>query len=115
MGGMLTHNLLIPLLMIPLLRQLPLPRDVYLTCMIFLACPIASFSVMFPQLTHQDTVFPGQILALSTLSCIITIPLILTLAGRFIPPGIPLPPLSIDSIAKRSVKLFTDLLSLQPQ
>ncbi|MCI6003992.1 MAG: hypothetical protein MRZ11_06800 [Allisonella histaminiformans] len=49
--------------------------------MIFLACPIASFSVMFPQLTHQDTVFPGQILALSTLSCIITIPLILTLAG----------------------------------
>lgn len=80
-AGMLTHNLLIPLLMISLLRQLPLLRDVYLTCMIFLACPIASFSVMFPQLTHQDTVFPGQILALSTLSCIITIPLILTLAG----------------------------------
>ena len=38
-------------------------------------------------------------------------------SGRLIhpPPGIPLPPLSIDSIAKRSVKLFTDLLSLQPQ
>lgn len=100
MGGMLTHNLLIPLLMIPLLRQLPLPRDVYLTCMIFLACPIASFSVMFPQLTHQDTVFPGQILALSTLSCIITIPLILTLAGWFIPQEFPRRPCQSTPLQK---------------
>ena len=78
--GMVTHNLIMPLLMIPILNLFPVPSDVYLTCMIFAACPIASFSVMFAQLTHQDTVFPGQMLALSTLSCIITIPLILTLA-----------------------------------
>lgn len=57
-------------------------RGVLLMCsMILSACPVAGLSVLFAQLTGRDPGFACKTLTLSTLLSLLTLPVILTLAG----------------------------------
>jgi predicted permease len=75
------RNLLIPLFGVIALAAVPLDFTTRLAILIPVACPVGAFLVMFSVMHRVDTAFPSRLLCLSTVSSVVTLPAILTLAS----------------------------------
>ena len=73
----LIRNVIYPLIFIPILYFFPLHSDAKIALMILSAAPIAGLIVMFNIINNRSTDFATRTLCLSTLSSVITMPLIL--------------------------------------
>lgn len=69
-----------PLLTLALLLPLGLDPMLYLTMVILSGCPTAGATSMFSQMFHQDTATAAQLVTLSTLLSILTLPSVTLLA-----------------------------------
>ena len=74
-GAALIKMVVPPLVMIPLLLPFHLPPLVYCACVTLCACPTAGVTGIFAQMFGRDTEAGAQMVTLSTLLCIITLPL----------------------------------------
>lgn len=75
------RNVVLPLALLFLLYAIGVRGQLLLCSIIPAACPVAGFSVLFSKLTGKDVAFPCKIMTLSTLSSLITMPLILGIVG----------------------------------
>ncbi len=72
----------LPLLTLAVLLPLGLEPLLTLTVVILAACPTAGVTSMFSQMFHKDTALSAQLVTLSTLLSVVTLPLITLLARR---------------------------------
>lgn len=79
-SGVIARNFIFPLLILILLHLCGIQGDLLISLVILAACPTAGVVVLFAQLTKNDTVFSGKILALSTLCSLVSLPIIINLA-----------------------------------
>ena len=79
--GMLARNLLVPLVFVGAFAALPLDPVARMATLIAISAPVGAYVVMFSILHGRDTRFPTRLLTVSTLSSIVTMPLILALAS----------------------------------
>jgi malate permease and related proteins len=79
--GALARNLLVPLLFVLLLWAVPLDHVARLATLIAVASPVGAFLVIFSLRHDRDPRFATQLLTLSTLLSVITLPAMLVLAG----------------------------------
>ncbi len=81
-GAAVLKLLAFPLITLTLLLILPLNLDpmLSLTLVVLSACPTAGTTAMFAQNFRQDTATAAQMVSLSTLLCIVSLPLITVLA-----------------------------------
>jgi predicted permease len=80
--GTFTRNILVPAIFILLLGLLPIDPVARMAILISLATPVGAMLVIFSVRHDQDTQFATRLLCLSTLLCVITLPLALVVAGR---------------------------------
>jgi predicted permease len=80
--GTLARNIIIPALFIVLLGFLPIDPVARMAILISVSTPVGAFLVIFSVRHEQDTQFATRLLCLSTLLCVITLPLALVVAGR---------------------------------
>lgn len=79
--GIAMRNLILPFALLFILYATGLRGQLLLCSLVPAACPIAGFSVLFSKLTGNDVSFPCSIMTLSTISSLITIPLILSVVS----------------------------------
>lgn len=79
--GTLVRNLVVPLLFTIGFLLLPIDPVARMATLIAVAAPVGAFVVMFSILHGRDTHFPTRLLTVSTLSSIVTIPLVLWIAS----------------------------------
>lgn len=79
--GMMARNLVVPLIFVAGFGLLPLDPVAKMATLIAVAAPVGAFVVMFSILHGRDTRFATRLLTVSTLSSIVTMPLILWLAS----------------------------------
>ncbi|WP_077611334.1 AEC family transporter [Clostridium sp. Marseille-P2415] len=75
--GVLMRNMVIPLTSLLILYKVGVRGELLLSSLIPAACPVAGFAVIFSKFVGRDVVFPSKIMTLSTLSSLITMPVIL--------------------------------------
>jgi predicted permease len=80
--GTLARNIIIPALFIVLLGFLPIDPVARMAILISVSTPVGAFLVIFSVRHDQDTQFATRLLCLSTLMCVITLPVALVVAGR---------------------------------
>jgi malate permease and related proteins len=80
--GTLARNIIIPALFIVLLGFLPIDPVARMAILISVSTPVGAFLVIFSVRHDQDTRFATRLLCLSTLMCVITLPVALVVAGR---------------------------------
>lgn len=78
-AGVLFRNSVIPLMLLFSLYALGVRGELLLYCVVPAACPVGSFAVIFAGLTGKDTKFPAQLVMLSTILSIFTIPTVIML------------------------------------
>jgi len=79
--GTLARNILVPALFILLLGLLPIDPVARMAILISVSTPVGAFLVIFSIRHDQDTQFATRLLCLSTLLCVITLPVALVVAG----------------------------------
>lgn len=79
--GMVARNLVVPLVFVAGFTLLPLDPVAKMATLIAVAAPVGAFVVMFSILHGRDTRFATRLLTVSTLSSILTMPLILWIAA----------------------------------
>jgi predicted permease len=80
--GTLARNIIIPALFIVLLGLLPIDPVARMAILISVSTPVGAFLVIFSVRHDQDTQFATRLLCLSTLLCVITLPVALVVASR---------------------------------
>ena len=80
--GTLARNIIIPALFIVLLSLLPIDPVARMAILISVSTPVGAFLVIFSVRHDQDTQFATRLLCLSTLLCVITLPVALVVASR---------------------------------
>jgi len=80
--GTVARNIIVPALFIVLLGLLPIDPVARMAILISVSTPVGAFLVIFSVRHDQDTQFATRLLCLSTLLCVITLPLALVVAGR---------------------------------
>ena len=80
--GTLARNIIVPALFIVLLGFLPIDPVARMAILISVSTPVGAFLVIFSVRHDQDTRFATRLLCLSTLMCVITLPVALVVAGR---------------------------------
>ena len=80
--GTLARNIIVPALFIVLLGFLPIDPVARMAILISVSTPVGAFLVIFSVRHDQDTQFATRLLCLSTLLCVITLPVALVVAGR---------------------------------
>ena len=80
--GTLARNIIIPALFIVLLGFLPIDPVARMAILISVSTPVGAFLVIFSVRHDQDTQFATRLLCLSTLLCVITLPVALVVASR---------------------------------
>lgn len=78
----LMRNVLLPLMLLFILYTIGVRGELLLCSIIPASCPIAGFAVLFSKLTGKDVVFPCKVMTLSTLTSLITMPLILGIVAQ---------------------------------
>lgn len=79
--GTLARNIIIPALFIVLLGLLPIDPVARMAILISVSTPVGAFLVIFSVRHDQDTQFATRLLCLSTLLCVITLPVALVVGG----------------------------------
>lgn len=72
--------LFVPFITIFLLMPLNLEPMAYCACVVLSACPTAGITSMFAQIYHRDEETAAQMVTLSTLLCIVTLPVFAVIA-----------------------------------
>ncbi len=80
--GVLARNVLVPAIFVLLLGLLPIDPVARMAILISIATPVGAMLVIFSVRHDQDTQFATRLLCLSTLLCVITLPVTLVVAGR---------------------------------
>jgi predicted permease len=80
--GTFARNILVPAIFIVLLGLLPIDPVARMAILISLATPVGAMLVIFSVRHDHDTQFATRLLCLSTLLCVITLPVALVVAGR---------------------------------
>lgn len=80
--GVLARNILVPALFVVLLGLLPIDPVARMAILISVATPVGAMLVIFSVRHDQNTQFATKLLCLSTLLCLVTLPLALVIAGR---------------------------------
>ena len=80
--GVLARNVLVPAIFVLLLGLLPIDPVARMAILISIATPVGAMLVIFSVRHDQDTQFATRLLCLSTLLCVITLPVTLVIAGR---------------------------------
>jgi malate permease and related proteins len=80
--GVFARNLLVPALFVVLLGLLPIDPVARLAILISISTPVGAMLVIFSVRNDQNTQFATRLLCLSTLLCVVTLPLALVVAGR---------------------------------
>lgn len=81
--GVLMRNFLIPFCFLIAMRLAGLRGILMTSCLIQSACPVAGNTVLFAELYNRDTEFPSELMSVSTLFSILSIPFILCLIPLF--------------------------------
>ena len=79
--GVFARNILVPAIFIVLLGLLPIDPVARMAILISIATPVGAMLVIFSVRHDQDTQFATRLLCLSTLLCVITLPVALVVAG----------------------------------
>jgi predicted permease len=79
--GTLVRNLIVPLITLALLTWLPISHAAAMATLIMAACPVAGLAVLFSVLNQHDAIFPTKLMCASTLSSIISLPVVLFIAS----------------------------------
>lgn len=79
--GILVRNLLMPALTLGVLLLLGLHGTVLMATMTMAACPVAGLVVLFTLLGDGDPGFPTKLVGLSTILCLVTLPLMLAVTA----------------------------------
>lgn len=79
--GALARNLVVPLVFLGLLALVPIDLVARQSMLISISAPVGAMLVIFTVKHGQDARFATRMLCLSTLLCILTMPLLLTLAS----------------------------------
>ena len=80
--GVFARNILVPAIFVVLLGLLPIDPVARMAILISIATPVGAMLVIFSVRHDQDTQFATRLLCLSTLLCVVTLPLTLVIAGR---------------------------------
>lgn len=80
--GVFARNILVPAIFIALLGLLPIDPIARMAILISIAAPVGAMLVIFSVRHDQNTEFATRLLCLSTLLCVVTLPLALVVAGR---------------------------------
>ena len=80
--GVLARNVIVPAIFVLLLGLLPIDPVARMAILISIATPVGAMLVIFSVRHDQDTQFATRLLCLSTLLCVITLPVTLVVAGR---------------------------------
>ncbi|MFC6260702.1 AEC family transporter [Levilactobacillus fujinensis] len=80
-GPLLLRNLLFPIIMLLILRLFGVQGIPLYTTVLMGACPVAGNVVLFTLQAHGDTSPAVTLMSLSTILCLVTIPLIFTLSN----------------------------------
>ena len=80
--GTFARNILVPAIFIALLGLLPIDPIARMAILISVATPVGAMLVIFSIRHDQETQFATRLLCLSTLLCVITLPLALVVASR---------------------------------
>nr|WP_236629375.1 MULTISPECIES: AEC family transporter [Lactobacillus] len=81
--GIFTRNIFFPLYVLGILWRLPLAHLAKFATLIMAACTVAGVVVLFSLISKFDVKFPTELMCLSTLFAIITLPLMIIL-GTFL-------------------------------
>lgn len=79
--GTLFRNIIVPIISMLVLKLFQLSQLAYIALIIMISCPIAGVVVLFSILNDFDVKLPTQLLCLSTLMSIFTIPLMIWIAS----------------------------------
>lgn len=79
--GTLSRNVVVPLVAMLILKLFHLSKLAYISLAIMISCPVAGVIVLFSILNDFDVKLPTQLLCLSTLVSVCTIPLMMWLAS----------------------------------
>lgn len=79
--GMFLRNLAIPVVLLFALHFIGIHGSLLLCCILPVACPAASNTVLYAELVGRDTRFPTKLMTFSTLFCIVTIPAVIYLGA----------------------------------
>jgi len=79
--GAVTRNLVVPLVFLGLLALVPIDLVARQSMLISISAPVGAMLVIFTVKHGQDARFATRMLCLSTLLCVLTMPLMLTLAS----------------------------------
>ena len=80
--GVFARNILVTAIFIVLLGLLPIDPVARMAILISIATPVGAMLVIFSVRHDQDTQFATRLLCLSTLLCVVTLPVALVVAGR---------------------------------
>lgn len=80
--GVAARNVLVPALFILLLGLLPIDPVARMAILISISTPVGAMLVIFSVRQDHKTEFATKLLCLSTLLCVVTLPLTLVVAGR---------------------------------
>lgn len=75
------RNLFLPLALLAVLFAVGVRGTLLMCCVVPVACPAGSYTVIFAELAGRETEFPVELVTLSTLLSVITIPLIVLAAS----------------------------------
>jgi predicted permease len=70
------RNLVLPFVLLFALHALGVSGELLLCCVIPVACPVAGATVLFAKLVGKDTSFPAKLVTITTITSIISIPLL---------------------------------------
>ncbi|MEG0570278.1 MAG: AEC family transporter [Oscillospiraceae bacterium] len=73
-------DIVVPLTALFIYSFLPISRDIVLINMIATACPSAILTILFATKFGRDSTYAAKILAVANITCVITIPVVLTIA-----------------------------------
>lgn len=73
----LVRNFILPIIVLLLFAPWGLGKEVLLSIVILSACPTAGLAVLFARLTGSDVVFPGKIMAFSTIASFVSMPVLI--------------------------------------
>lgn len=77
------RNLLLPFALLAVLVSAGLRGSLLMCCVVPVACPIASYTAIFAELTGRETKVPVALVTLSTLFSMVTLPAVVTAAAAF--------------------------------
>lgn len=79
--GTLFRNVIVPVVAMFILKFFSLSKLAYISLVVMISCPVAGVVVLFSILNDFDVKLPTQLLCLSTLMSVFTIPLMMWLAN----------------------------------